>query len=161
MKDLVKVKSIKEIKDIVLKLKKEKKTIVFTNGCFDLLHPGHIKILKKAKQLGDVLILGLNSDFSIKRLKGKSRPILNQNARLEILSAISYIDYIVLFNQTTPLNLIKMIKPDYLVKGGDYKEDEIVGREYAKKIVRVNLYKGYSTSKIIEKIKNETIVKSN
>ena len=161
MKDLVKLKSKEEIKKIISDLRKEKKTIVFTNGCFDLLHPGHIKILKEAKAKGDVLIVGLNFDSSIKKLKGRFRPILDQKARLQVLSAISYVDYIILFNELTPFKLIKIIKPDYLVKGSDYKEKEIVGREYSKKVIRVSLYKGYSTSKIIEKIKNEGNIKSN
>ena len=117
----------------MINAKLTKKKIVFTNGCFDLIHYGHINYLKKAKELGDILIVGLNSDDSIKRIKGSSRPIKKIKSRLAVLESIKYIDLVITFNEDTPIELIKNIKPDILVKGGDYKEDEIIGREYAKR----------------------------
>jgi rfaE bifunctional protein nucleotidyltransferase chain/domain len=128
-----KIKTIKEIKKICEKLRKENKIIVFTNGCFDIIHPGHIKLLKKAKSLGDVLIVGLNKDISVKKLKGKNRPIIDEKGRAEILSSLSMVDYIVLFGEETPIRLIENILPHYIVKGGDYKEDEVVGKEVVEK----------------------------
>lgn len=151
-----KLKSLKKLLSIVKTLKEKNKKIVFTNGCFDIIHPGHIKLLSQSKKKGDVLIVGLNSDRSIRKLKGKTRPILNQKGRVEVLEAIEYIDYIVIFNSLTPLNIIKKISPDYLVKGGDWKKEEIVGREYSKKVVRINLKKNFSTTGIIKKIKKIT-----
>ena len=149
-----KIKSQNQISEIVRKLKKSGKKIVFTNGCFDILHIGHIRILKKAKSFGDVLIIGLNSDLSVKKIKGKHRPVISENERAEVLSAISSIDFIVKFSQPTPYQLIKKIMPDILVKGADWKSEKIVGSEFAKKVVRIPLAKGRSTTKIIEKLKN-------
>lgn len=128
--------------------------IVFTNGCFDIIHSGHIRILKEAKKLGDILVVGLNSDISVKKLKGAQRPVNCLKDRIEVLSAIGYVDYIVVFNELTPYNLIKKIKPDFLVKGGDYKEKDIVGWQFSKKVVVIPLVKGKSTTNIIKKIKN-------
>ena len=113
----------------ILELLNNKK-IVFTNGCFDILHPGHIHILDQAKSYGDILIVGLNSDNSIKRLKGPSRPKVSQEDRLKILSSIKFVDYVVIFEEETPLKLIEKIKPNVLVKGGDYILEDIVGREF-------------------------------
>ena len=132
-----------------------KEKIVFTNGCFDILHPGHIHILDQAKSYGDMLIVGLNSDNSIKRLKGPSRPKVSQNDRLKILSSIKFVDYVVLFEEETPLKLIEKIKPNFLVKGGDYTVETVVGHE----IARVEIFpivEGYSTTETIEKL-NEKI----
>ncbi|MCM8786975.1 MAG: adenylyltransferase/cytidyltransferase family protein [Candidatus Omnitrophica bacterium] len=143
--------TLNRLKKLIEKIR-TKKRIVFTNGCFDILHPGHIKLLKYAKSKGDVLIVGLNSDESIKKIKGKIRPILDQKARICLLSAISFVDYIVLFDAETPLELIKSLKPDYLVKGEDWKKEDIVGREYVKEVFRVKHYPGYSTTNIIKKI---------
>lgn len=143
---------INEIKKIVENLKKDGKKIVFTNGCFDILHPGHIHLLKRAKSFGDILILGLNSDSSISKIKPK-RPIMPQRARIEILSEISLIDYIVVFNEKDPLNIIKKIKPDILVKGGDWKIEDVVGKEFVEEVKIVEYIKGWSTTKIIDKIK--------
>lgn len=150
---MTKNKNIKSLKKIVQNLKKQGKKIVFTNGCFDLIHPGHIKILKKAKASGDILIVGLNSDKSVKTNKGKKRPLLNQKARVTVLSAIEYIDYITIFDQKTPYSLIKKIQPDVLVKGQDWGKNQIVGRKIAKKVIQIKLTKGYSTTNIINKIK--------
>jgi D-beta-D-heptose 7-phosphate kinase/D-beta-D-heptose 1-phosphate adenosyltransferase len=134
-------------------LRKQGKKIVFTNGCFDLLHPGHIKILKTAKQKGDILVVGLNSDSSVKKIKDNSRPIQNQKARIQILKAIKFVDFVIIFGDKTPYNLIKKIKPDILVKGGDWPKDKIIGKDIAKKVFRVKLQPGYSTSGIIKKIR--------
>ena len=135
------------------------KKVVFTNGCFDILHLGHLRLLKKASQMGDVLVLGLNTDTSIKILKGEERPINNQNYRSEMLEYFDFIDYIILFNNETPLELIIKLKPDILVKGGDYKEEEIVGHEFMKrnkgKIVVFDLLEGLSSTSILNKLKNK------
>ncbi|MFC1514337.1 D-glycero-beta-D-manno-heptose 1-phosphate adenylyltransferase [Candidatus Omnitrophota bacterium] len=142
-----------ELTALLKALKKKKKKIVFTNGCFDLLHPGHIKLFKESRKHGDLLIIGLNSDSSIKRLKGKGRPILAQKARVEVLASLDCIDFIVIFAQDTPLRLIAKIKPDVLIKGGDWARDRIVGRNIAKKVVRVKLRKGHSTTALLKKIR--------
>jgi rfaE bifunctional protein nucleotidyltransferase chain/domain len=158
---MCKIKTLKEIKKISEKLKKENKIIVFTNGCFDIIHPGHIKLLKKAKSFGDVLIVGLNKDSSIKKLKGKTRPIINEKDRAEVLSSLSMVDYVVLFGEKTPIKLIKNILPNYIVKGGDYKEDEVVGKEivekYGGKVIIIPLYKNYSTTNLIKKVNEKNL----
>ncbi|HIE35754.1 MAG TPA: D-glycero-beta-D-manno-heptose 1-phosphate adenylyltransferase [Candidatus Omnitrophica bacterium] len=148
-----KIKTLPQIKKIIKELKKEEKKIVFTNGCFDILHPGHIKLLNEAKKKGDCLVVGLNSDSSIRRIKGKKRPILNEKARGVVLEAIEVIDYIVFFKEDTPYNLIKEIRPHYLVKGADWKEEKVVGKDLVEKIFLVKLIADYSTTKIIDKIK--------
>jgi len=145
--------SLKKLKSIVEKLKKQNKKIVFTNGCFDIIHIGHITLLEKAKSLGDILVVGLNSDESVKKLKGKERPIVPQNERAEILDSIKYVDYVVVFDELTPYKVITEIKPDIIVKGEDYKLKEVVGWGIVPKIVRINLVKDRSTTGIIEKIK--------
>jgi D-beta-D-heptose 7-phosphate kinase/D-beta-D-heptose 1-phosphate adenosyltransferase len=130
--------------------------IVFTNGCFDLLHPGHIHLLQAAKALGGRLIVGLNSDASVKRLKGPRRPILTESDRLELLKALSCVDHVVVFDEDTPLKLIEALRPDILVKGSDYRIEQVVGREvvesYGGRIALVNLVEGYSTTRIAEKM---------
>jgi len=147
-----KLKTLPALKKIVARLKKQKKQIAFTNGCFDLLHPGHIKIFNEAKKKAEILIVGLNSDSSVRKIKGPRRPVLNQKARAEVIGALSLVDYIVVFKEETPFKTIKTIKPHLLIKGGDWPRNQIVGRNIAKKVVRVRLRKGFSTSKIIEKI---------
>ncbi|MFH1504658.1 MAG: pantoate--beta-alanine ligase [Candidatus Omnitrophota bacterium] len=147
-----KIKTLPELKEIISKLKKEGKTIVFTNGCFDLLHPGHIKILKQAKKNADILIVGLNSDCSVRKIKDKGRPILDERARLQILQSIEFTDYILLFDEKTPYNIIKKLRPNILVKGKDWPENQVIGRELVDKVIGITLKKGYSTSKIIKKI---------
>ena len=142
------------IAGIIKKLKKSGKIIVFTNGCFDILHIGHIRLLKKAKSLGDVLVVGLNSDVSIRQIKGKCRPVVVENERAEILASISAVDLVVKFSQPTPYKLIRRIMPDVLVKGADWQNGKIIGSEFAKKIVRVPIAKGHSTTGIIKKLKN-------
>lgn len=137
--------------------KKENKKIVFTNGCFDLLHIGHVTYLEEAKKLGDVLIVGINTDASVRVLKGPTRPIQNENDRSAILAALKAVDHTVLFSEDTPLNLIKKIKPDVLVKGGDWKIDQIVGSDfvmsYGGQVKSLNFVNGKSTTAIIEKSK--------
>ncbi|MGC9070783.1 MAG: D-glycero-beta-D-manno-heptose 1-phosphate adenylyltransferase [Elusimicrobiales bacterium] len=133
-------------------LRKSGKKIVFTNGCFDIIHAGHIKLFERCKKLGDIVVVGLNSDKSIKRLKGPTRPINSLSDRIKVLSAIEYVDFIVVFDKDTPYHIIKAIKPDFLVKGGDYRVNEIVGREFAKMVVRVKHLNGRSTTGIIRKI---------
>jgi D-beta-D-heptose 7-phosphate kinase/D-beta-D-heptose 1-phosphate adenosyltransferase len=150
-----KICSLDELLNKLTKLRINKKKIVFTNGCFDLLHPGHLKILNESKKKGDILIVGLNSDKSVKNLKGKTRPIINQLDRANILSSLNVVDYVIIFDEKTPLNIIKSIKPDIITKGSDYKNKNIVGSNYIKKrggkIILIPNYKNYSTSKIIEK----------
>lgn len=152
-----KIKNLPEILIAVKKLKKQDKRIVFTNGCFDILHAGHVNYLTRAESLGDVLIIGLNSDESIKKLKGRSRPIVSQKNRAILLSALEVVDFVAIFNELTPIKLIKAIKPDVLVKGGDWKTKDIVGAGFVKSyggIVKSLPYvKGFSTQGLIKKIK--------
>ena len=125
---------------------------VFCNGCFDLFHSGHLKLLYQAKKLGDELHVGINSDDSIRRLKGSGRPIISQDERFEIVSSIKYVDKVYIFDEDTPERLIKEIRPDIIAKGGDWNPNEVVGRDIAK-VVIIPLLPGISTSKIIEKIR--------
>ena len=133
------------------------KKIVFTNGCFDVLHRGHIEYLAQASDMGDILIIGLNTDNSVKRLKGESRPVNDQHARSLLLAALSFVDAVTLFDEDTPFNLIKTIMPDILVKGGDYKKEDIVGHDIVKanggKVITIPLTEGYSTTGMIERMK--------
>ncbi len=147
--------SLKKLIYEVKILRSKGKKIVFTNGCFDIIHAGHIKLLERCRKLGDVVIVGLNSDKSIKRLKGENRPLNRLSDRLKVLSAIEYVDFIVIFGKDTPYHIIKAIKPDFLVKGSDYKVDEIVGREFAGRVVRVKLLDGRSTTNIIKSIEKK------
>jgi D-beta-D-heptose 7-phosphate kinase/D-beta-D-heptose 1-phosphate adenosyltransferase len=146
------IKSFKEIEKTVKRLKEKGKNIVFTNGCFDILHRGHVSYLDVAKSFGDVLILGLNSDESVKRLKGESRPINNQDDRAYILAALESVDYVVHFEEDTPYELIKLVEPDILVKGADYEGKDVVGSDIAKELKLVTFIDGKSTTKTIEKI---------
>ena len=130
--------------------------VVFTNGCFDILHIGHVKLLKYAKTLGSKLIVGINSDSSIKRLKGNNRPINNLNNRKELLEALTCVDEVISFNEDTPYNLINTIKPDIIVKGGDYNSNEVVGSDICK-VVIFNLVGNISTTKILNYEKNSFI----
>lgn len=144
------LKSVSEHRD-------QNKKIVFTNGCFDLLHIGHVKYLEEAKSLGDILIVGINTDQSVRRLKGPTRPIQNENDRAEILAALKAVDHTVLFDEETPIKLIENIKPDILVKGGDWKIEQIVGSDFVLqnggKVFSLNFIEGRSTTRIIEKSK--------
>jgi len=147
------VKTFEQIEKTVSRLKKQNKKIVFTNGCFDILHRGHVQYLDIAKSFGDVLILGLNSDASVRALKGDSRPINNEEDRGFILAALESVDYVVLFTEDTPLNLIQIVQPDTLVKGGDYEGKEVVGSDISKEVKLVQFVDGKSTTKTIEKIR--------
>ena len=151
-----KLKSRAAIKAIAGRLKSQGNRIVFTNGCFDILHAGHVEYLSKAKKMGDVLIIGLNSDGSVKRLKGKDRPINGEKDRARILSALAFVDHVVIFNEDTPERLIEAIGPDILVKGGDWRTSDIVGSRFVKsrggKVRTVPFVKGYSTTAIVKKV---------
>ncbi len=150
------IKTFQEIIELSSQLKIKGKKIVFTNGCFDLIHSGHVRYLEEAKKFGDILILGLNSDQSVSTLKGNNRPINNQIDRAYILAALEVVNYVVIFDEDTPYNLIKAIKPNTLVKGGDYKGSPIAGEDIAESIELINFIEGKSTTKIIEKIKSSS-----
>ena len=146
-----------ELNELVCKLKQDKKTLVFTNGCFDILHVGHVRYLKESAKLGDILFVGLNSDSSIKRLKGKNRPINNQNDRAEVLCELNSVDYVVVFEEDTPEKLLEEIKPDIYTKGADYTLDTlkeaIIVKKNGGKVEFIELVEGKSTTKTISKIK--------
>ena len=146
------IKTISEITTLSEELKMRGNKIVFTNGCFDLLHAGHVRYLEAAKSCGDVLILGLNSDRSVKALKGSDRPINLQMDRAYILAALEAVDYVVIFDEDTPYNLIEAIKPKTLVKGADYEGKEVVGQDIAEELILVEFVEGKSSSKTIKKI---------
>jgi D-beta-D-heptose 7-phosphate kinase/D-beta-D-heptose 1-phosphate adenosyltransferase len=159
-----KITSLKSLIEIRASLKKKKKKVVFTNGCFDILHRGHVTYLAKARSFGDVLILGLNKDASIKRIKGEGRPINNEKDRAIVVSALECVDYVVLFGEDTPLRLITALKPDILVKGSDWAIDKIVGKDvldtYGGKVKRVSLVAGRSTTNVIDKIQKNNDVQN-
>lgn len=146
------------ISKIAFELKLNSKKIVFTNGCFDVIHSGHIHYLTEAKKLGDILIVGLNTDDSVKRLKGPDRPINNQLDRAIVLSALKPVDFVVYFDEDTPLELIKVINPDVLVKGADYKIEEIVGADFVQQnggqVITIKFVEGKSSTSIINKMKS-------
>ncbi len=155
-----KIKKLRELKDIVAASKKRGKKIIFTNGCFDILHLGHIKYLEKASLLGDKLIVAINSDASVHRIKGNRRPLFPEQERAALVAALGCVDYVIIFAQPTPLHLIKTLKPDVLVKGGDWRTKHIVGKDfigsYGGKVISANFVKGYSTSSIIARIRRDT-----
>jgi rfaE bifunctional protein nucleotidyltransferase chain/domain len=158
MKKSQKIKSLKELIRIRAELKRRKKSVVFTNGCFDILHRGHIEYLKKAKSLGDVLIVGLNSDSSVKEIKGSKRPIVPQEDRAAIIASLEMVDYVLIFKETTPFQVILNLVPDVLVKGGDYTVDKIVGNKIVEtaggRVITVKQIPGRSTKNIIREIVN-------
>lgn len=151
-----KIKSRASLSKLVAVLKRRHRKVVFTNGCFDILHVGHVKYLDKARRLGDVLVIGLNSDVSVRKIKGSARPVNKEDDRACVLSALNFVDYITIFNETTPEALIKKIKPDVLVKGGDWKINDIVGARFVKsyggRVSAIPFVKGYSTTSLIKKI---------
>lgn len=151
-----KIHKLEDLREIRQELKREGKKVVFTNGCFDLLHSGHIHIFKEAKKQGDVLIVAVNDDFSVRKIKGPSRPIFPLEERLEILEALEEIDYLISFSEETPQKIIASLLPDVLVKGGDWRVEEVVGRreveEAGGKVVIVPYLEGHSSSEIIERI---------
>jgi D-beta-D-heptose 7-phosphate kinase/D-beta-D-heptose 1-phosphate adenosyltransferase len=145
----------KQLGDICRRLRGEGKRVVFTNGCFDILHKGHVRYLRQARKLGDVLIVGLNSDSSVSGLK-PGRPVNSEKDRAEVLAALFMIDYITIFNEKTPYRLIRMVRPDVLVKGGDWKKEEIVGSDIAGETYSLPYLKGYSTTGIIKRMCDST-----
>lgn len=149
------VRKFDDIAEALAPLRSEGKKIVFTNGCFDLLHVGHVRYLQEARSLGDVLVVGVNSDASVKRLKGPTRPVQVENDRAEILAALGCVGFSVIFTEDTPENLIKKVKPDILVKGGDWKIEQIVGgtfvTSYGGQVMSLQFIDGKSTTKLIEK----------
>ncbi len=151
-----KILSFSEVKELCARYRADGKKIVFTNGCFDILHAGHVKYLTKAAQFGDVLILGLNSDQSVKCIKGEKRPVIRQGHRADVLSALFCVDHVVVFDEPDPRRLIEAICPDVLVKGADWPEDEILGGDFVKqhggRVERIVLEPGISTTRIIERI---------
>src|SRR6478609_2144803 len=153
-----KIKNLDQARRLVADWKSKGNKVVFTNGCFDLLHLGHVDYLEKARALGDRLVLGLNTDDSVSRFKGPQRPIQDQNSRAHVLAALQFIDLVVFFNEDTPLNLISTLVPDILVKGSDYLAENIVGADVVKKaggvVKTIEFVPGYSTTRIVEKIKN-------
>ncbi len=154
-----KIFNIKDLSQIIREWRLNGDKIIFTNGCFDLIHLGHLEILARSADLGDKLIVGLNSDMSIKKIKGNSRPIIQEDSRAKQLAAIEFIDAVILFNEDTPYDLISFINPDIITKGGDYKKNDVIGNELmnkkAGKVVIIPLTQGFSTTSILEKIKNE------
>jgi rfaE bifunctional protein nucleotidyltransferase chain/domain len=153
-----KIKKKEDLRRIVEDLKKEGKKIVFTNGCFDLIHLGHIRYLEKARLLGDILVVGVNSDRSVRNLKGPKRPILHEEERAEILSSLGSVDFVTVFDELTPLELISSLLPHVLVKGGDWTKENIVGKEVVERsggeVVILPFVEGSSTSNLIETILN-------
>lgn len=156
-----KIKTLGELRAVRSRLKKEGKAVVFTNGCFDILHKGHIRLFRRAKALGDVLIVALNTDRSIRMLKGPSRPIFPLAERLEVLAAVADIDYLTSFNEETPQKIIAALLPDVLVKGGDWKPDQVVGRPEVEaaggRVVIIPFLKGRSSSSIVQKIQRSAL----
>jgi len=141
-----------DLNSTVQRLKAEGKKIVFTNGCFDIIHIGHIRSLKEAKKLGNVLVVGLNSDRSVSLIKPQ-RPIIPHDQRAEVLASLETVDYVAIFDEETPYELIKLLQPDVLVKGGDWEKEDIVGSDIAKETLSIPYIQGVSTTEIIEKIK--------
>jgi len=146
-----------ELKRLLDAMKHEHKRVVFTNGCFDILHPGHIRMLEKARSLGDALIVGINSDPSVQEIKGPQRPLIPESERAEVLAALESVDFVTVFGETTPRELIAEILPAILVKGSDWGPDEIIGREEVEaaggQVISIPLEAGYSTTKLIERIR--------
>lgn len=147
-------KIITDLHSFLQNFDRKNKTIVFTNGCFDLLHKGHLYLLKEAKKLGDILIVAVNNDASVKRLKGETRPVESLEIRLKKLTDLEIIDFVISFSEDTPLQLIEQLQPTILVKGGDYKKEEIVGNKIAQQTVIIPLLEGYSTTKEVESKNN-------
>lgn len=151
-----KIRSLSGMRALAARLRREGKKIVFTNGCFDILHVGHVRYLRKARSLGDVLVVGLNTDRSVREIKGEKRPVVPQEERAEVLAALEFVDYVVLFDEPDPLRLISALKPDVLVKGADWTKKRIIGGELVEKsggrITRIPLVPGASSTGVIERI---------
>jgi D-beta-D-heptose 7-phosphate kinase/D-beta-D-heptose 1-phosphate adenosyltransferase len=152
-----KLKAIDELKEIVAAARASGKKVVFTNGCFDLLHRGHLRLLREAKKLGDVLIVALNSDASVRNIKGPGRPIVPLDERAELIAALEPVDYVTSFEETEPSRLIRRLEPHVLVKGGDWSKEQVVGKEivesYGGEVTVIPYAQGYSTTEIIERIR--------
>jgi len=152
-----KIFSRETLKEELNGLHRAGKTIVFTNGCFDILHVGHVRYLREAKKLGDILVLALNSDTSVRAIKGEKRPLVPEDERADIMAALESIDYVILFDDPTPQQLIEYLKPDILVKGGDWNEAAIAGADFVKasggRVITIPLTEGRSTTNIVEKIR--------
>jgi len=153
---LAKIKTLAAARDECSRMRASGKQIVFTNGCFDILHPGHIRYLSAAKELGDVLVAAVNSDASVRVIKGPKRPILEQQARAELVAALECVDLVLIFDEDNPLRVIRDLLPDILVKGGDWAEDEIIGADVVKKgggqVKRIPFVTGFSTTDIIKRV---------
>jgi D-beta-D-heptose 7-phosphate kinase/D-beta-D-heptose 1-phosphate adenosyltransferase len=151
-----KILKLSKLVKVLESLREAGKRIVFTNGCFDILHAGHVRYLTAARSKGDVLVLGLNSDISVKFIKPENRPIVSQDLRAEVLAGLACVDYITIFDEPDPLALIQTIKPDVLIKGADWKETDIIGsdvvKSYGGKVIRIEVVPGISTSRIIQRI---------
>lgn len=151
-----KIVSHRALLSVVRRLRRRGRRIVFTNGCFDLLHVGHVTLLERAKRLGDVLVVAINSDRSVRALKGAHRPIMSQRDRARLLAALASVDYVTVFNESTPLGLIRLVQPDILVKGTDWSAGQIVGgavvRQRGGRVVRLPLVNGYSTTELLDRI---------
>lgn len=158
MKTAHKIFTVHALKDMIDKWKAEGQKVVFTNGCFDILHLGHIDYLEKARGLGNRLIVGLNTDRSVKSIKGERRPVVDEDARGRVVAALAFVDAVVFFGEDTPYQLIDQLKPDILVKGNDYLAENIVGADIVManggEVLTIDLVEGYSTTNIINKIKN-------
>lgn len=154
-----KIKQLPELKQIIADLKFKGKRVVFTNGCFDILHLGHVELFSQAKGKGDVLVVAINSDNSVKAIKEKGRPINKEKSRAGVVAALESVDFVTIFNEDNPLNVIKALKPDILVKGSDWKIKDVVGRDfvlsYGGEVTTVPYLKGYSTKAIINRIKDK------
>ena len=157
MRSSRKIQSTASLSRIVREAKANGQQVVLTNGCFDLLHAGHVQLLERAKQLGDLLIVAINSDTSVRKLKGAHRPIVKQQDRARLLAALESVDYVTIFNESTPRRLVARLKPQILIKGADWGASEIVGREIVEqnggRVVRLPLLRGYSTTRFIERIR--------
>jgi len=147
-----KIKEREELKEIIKGLKEEGRRTVFTNGCFDILHRGHVIYLEEARRRGDCLIVGVNSDSSVRQVKGEKRPIVPQEVRMAVLAALEVVDYVVSFDEPDPFELVSYLRPHILVKGGDWDEQEVVGRELVEQTIVLPYVEGASTSGIIETI---------
>ena len=161
MEDIkMRIYTLKDVPELAEKLHNQKKQVVFTNGCFDILHMGHILSLEKARKLGDCLVVGLNSDSSVRQLKAPPRPIFEESQRAYILASLRFVDYVVVFSDSTPIEIIKSLRPEVLVKGGDWQKQDIVGRDfvesYGGRVETVDYQEGLSTTSLINKIKKSS-----
>jgi D-beta-D-heptose 7-phosphate kinase/D-beta-D-heptose 1-phosphate adenosyltransferase len=156
-----KVLTRSELRRRLQRVRRAGQRIVFTNGCFDLIHPGHVRYLRAAKRLGDVLVVALNSDGSVRRLKGPGRPLVPQRDRCEVVAALEMVDYVTVFAEDTPYQLIEALAPDVLVKGGDWKPDQIVGAELVRArggtVRSLPFARGYSTTRLVKKAKPQAV----